>query len=671
MATVNSKYSLQRLGAVVALGLLLVVLIVVKLTNIQWIEGKHYRKLAQLKMIDTVTVVAKQGNIYSSDGSLLATSVPYYELYFDALAIEKDTDFNKRMVEPADSLDIIFDKPRGYFETKLKKARANKNRGLLLADKVDFRTLKRIKNLPTFNSAKYISGLIVKDTFERRHPMGKIAERTIGYEKFVNHQDDRDKKRSVGIEGAFSNYLNGKNGKRIVQKIAKGHWKPVGTENQIEPIDGYDVVSSINVYMQDIAHHALLESLTKFEAEYGCVVVMEVKTGYIRAIANLGRAKDGNYYEQVNYAIRDAYEPGSTFKTASLMALLEDGRADTSSVFNSNGGEIIIHNRKIEDSDKGGYGTISLARGLAVSSNTVIVQAVHTNYKNNPKLFLEKINQFGLNDALNLPIRGEGKVYIPKPGDKGWSALALPWMAYGYGISMTPMHVLTFYNAIANNGEMIKPLFVEEIRSMDKVVKKYDKEVMRTQIASDGTLKKIKKALENVVKYGTAKELYDKNFSMAGKTGTAKIYENGTYDSGLYSSSFAGFFPAQNPEYTCIVVVRKPNPKKGKYGADIAGPVFKRIAQKIYTDSPTHNEVKNINRKIASQEKSYAQYIDKVNKPTQTMPNVKGMNGMDAVALLENLGLKTTVTGVGKVVEQSLDAGLPFRKTQYVNLKLK
>ncbi len=671
MVNQNQKYSLQRIDIALALGLLLAILIVVKLTNIQWIEGKHYRKLAQLKMIDTVTVVAKQGNIYSSDGSLLATSVPYYELYFDALAIEKDADFNNRIMEPADSLDVIFDKPRGYFETKLKKARANKNRGLLLADKVNFRTLKRIKNLPTFNSAKYISGLIVKDTFERRHPMGKIAERTIGYEKFLNHKDSKEKKRSVGIEGAFSEYLNGKNGKRIVQKIAKGHWKPVGNENQIEPIDGYDIVSSINVYMQDIAHHALLESLTKFEAEYGCVIVMEVKTGYIRAISNLGKIKDGSYYETLNYAIRDPYEPGSTFKTASLMALLEDGKADTSSVYSSNGGKIILYNHAIEDSDKGGYGNISLSRGLAVSSNTVIVQAIYNNYRDNPSQFLEKINQFGLNDALNLSIKGEGKVDIPKPGDKKWSALSVPWMAYGYGIEMTPMQILTFYNAIANNGEMLKPLFVEEIRSMDKIIKKYDKEIMRNNIASDVTIKKIIKSLENVVKYGTAKELYDKNFSMAGKTGTAKIFANGTYDSGLYSSSFAGFFPAKNPEYTCIVVIRKPNPKKGKYGADIAGPVFKRIAQKIYTDSPTHNEVKNINRKIASQEKNYAEYIDKVNNRTKIIPNIKGMNGMDAVALLENLGLKTVVTGVGKVTEQSIEAGQPIIKNQYIRLVLK
>jgi cell division protein FtsI (penicillin-binding protein 3) len=526
----------------------------------------------------------------------------------------------------------------------------------------------RIKSFPLFKLGIYKGGIIIEQKTVRKHPIGEIAQRTIGYER-ITPEGLPDGK---GIEWAFRKYLNGKDGKVLKQKIAKGQWKPIRDVNEVEPQDGYDVISTIDVYIQDIAHHALLEQLEKYKADHGCVIVMETKTGQVKAISNLGKVAEEIYSETTNYAIAESHEPGSTYKLADLMTLLEDKKVDTSAVYNTNGGVVTYFGKKVVDSHEGGYGSISLAKGFEKSSNTVMVQAVYNNYKNNPSQFVNRLNSYGLNSRLGLPFQGEGKPYIPQPTDKTWSNISLPWMAFGYGVSITPLQTLTYYNAVANNGEMVKPQFVSEIKEWNRTVVKFNKKVINPKICSQETILKLKAVLENVVKRGTASKLYSKDFSMAGKTGTAQANygTNGGADK-HYISSFVGYFPADAPKYSCIVVVHDPDASNNNYyGADVAGPVFKRIAQKIFTDSPTRNEVKNLDKKNPTQEKNYSDYYVKSQEKKNVIPNLKGMSGMDAVALLGNLKVKVKIIGVGKVKKQSINPGVAITSEATITLEL-
>jgi len=662
---VESKNISYRIYLVAFAIFVMAIFVAIKLTNIQWVEGEYYRKLAKERTVKNFVIPANKGNVYSADGSLLATSIPNYTVRFDAVAPKKEH-FDDNVKALSDSLSLLLDKPSGFFQRELRKARANKNRYYLVARKLSYTEYMRMKSFPLFNLGAYKGGIITEQKTVREHPIGKIAERTIGYERF----DENGKGTRVGIEGAFGEYINGKDGKRLMQKIAKNQWKPISDNNEIEPRDGYDIISTIDVYIQDIAHHALLKQLEYYQADHGCVVVMETNTGEVKAISNLGRAESGSYYETINYAVAESHEPGSTFKLVDLIALLDDEKVDTSKVFDSKGGDIVYRGRHVRDSNGKGYGKVSLARGFELSSNTVLVQAVYENYKNNPEEFVNRLNNMGLNKPLGLPFKGEGKPYIPQPSDKKWSAISLPWMAFGYGVSMTPLQTLTLYNAVANNGEMVKPQFVREIKEWNKTIKKFDKQVINPKICSDEALAKIKAVLENVVKKGTGSKLYSKDFSMAGKTGTAQVnYHKGDGEM-YYASSFVGFFPVDEPKYSCVVVVHKPNVANGYYGADVAGPVFKRIAQKIFTDVPSTNEIKTLNVKIKHQEKNYAEYYNKAQKKENIVPNVKGMSAMDAIALLENSGMKVKVKGIGKVKQQSIQPGQRFNRNQIITLEL-
>jgi cell division protein FtsI (penicillin-binding protein 3) len=664
---VEDKHISYRIYLVAFAIFLIAIAIAVKLTNIQWVEGDYYRKLAKERTVKNFVIPANKGNIYSADGSLLATSIPNYTIRFDALA-PKVENFEKNVVALSDSLATFLGKSSGFYQNELRKARANNNRYYLIARGLSYTDYIKIKEFPLFKLGAYKGGIIIEQKTIREHPIGKIAERTIGYEREIAEDAFVGK----GIEWAYRKYLNGKDGKILKQKIAKGQWKPIRDINEVDPQDGYDVISTIDVYIQDIAHHALLKQLEEYEADHGCVVVMETETGHVKAIANLGKAKDGTYYETTNYAVAESGEPGSTFKLADLMAMLEDKVADTSTVFDTNGGEIRYSGKAVRDSHKGGYGKISLARGFELSSNTVMVQAVYENYKNNPQKFVNHINSYGFNKKLNMDFKGEGRAYIPQPSDKNWSNISLPWMAFGYGVSVTPMQTLAFYNAVANNGVMVKPQFVSEIKEWNKTIKKMDREVINPRICSPQTIAKLKAVLANVVKKGTASKLYSKDFSMAGKTGTAQV--NYAKDGGAgkyYSSSFVGYFPADKPRYSCIVMVHKPSTVNNNYyGADVAGPVFKRIAQKIFTDVPSTNEIKNLNKKIPKQENNFNEYFVRLQKPQQFVPNVKGMPGMDAIALLENLGIKVEAVGMGKVKTQSLQAGQDIIKNTTITLEL-
>ncbi|MFM7682578.1 MAG: penicillin-binding protein [Bacteroidota bacterium] len=659
MAIKNDNIISYRLAFVVVCVVSFAFAIAIKLFNIQWVGGDYYRKLAKHRTVKNFEIPANKGNIYSSDGSLLATSIPEYTIRFDAVTPSEEN-FEKYYVALSDSLAKLVGKSSGEFQRDLRKAKNTKNRYFLVAKKLTFTEYMRVKEFPLFKLGANKGGIIAEQQTVRKHPVGLIANRTIGYE--------RDGNQGKGLEYAFRKYLNGTNGHHWMQKIAKNQWKPISDVNELDPVDGYDVISTIDVFIQDIAHHALLKQLEFYKADHGCVVVMETNTGYIKAISNLGKSEDGSYFETQNYALTESHEPGSTFKLMDLIALIDDKKADTSSVYNSNGGIFTIQGRPVKDSNHHGYGIASLAKGFEVSSNTILVQATYQAYKNNPWQFINRINSYGLNKKQGLQIKGEGQPVIPQPGAKNWYGTTLPWMAFGYGVSLTPLQTLSLYNAVANNGKMVKPIFVSEIKEWSKTIKKYDPEVINPKICSDETLLKVRKVLENVVKNGTGKSLYSADFSMAGKTGTAQV--NYSKAEMSYASSFVGYFPADQPKYSCIVVVHNPDKSKGYYGADVAGPVFKRIAQKIFTDVPNTNKFTNIKLKSKKQEALYSEFEKKSQGNTNKVPNVKGMAGMDAVSLLENLGFKVKFIGVGKVKKQSISPGETFKKNQIITIEL-
>ena len=629
-----------------------------KLVEIEFVHGDEYRKKAEQGTVKTFEIAANRGNVYTTDGSLLATSVSKFDIRMDAVTIT-DSDFEKGIKDLSKSLSKMLGKSAGYYENKIRKARATKNRYLFITRNLSYNEYLRLKKFPIFKLGTYRGGFIVEQRTVREHPIGKIAERAVGYD---------DYRGKVGIEGSFYEFLRGKNGKRLKQKIAKGQWKPLNDNNEIEPIDGRDIITTIDLNIQDVAHHALLGQLEKFKADHGTVVVMETKTGEIKAISNLGRTSKGTYFEQRNYAIYETYEPGSTFKLMGMVVALEDKVIDTSTIIDTEKGEIYFHRRRVKDSHHGGYGKISAAKVFEVSSNVGVVKIINDHYKDNPKKFVDGLKRMNIDKKIGLPIKGEGTPFIPDPNDKKkWNGLSLPWMAYGYGVELTPLQILTFYNGIANNGEMVKPRFVREIRTQSNVITKFEKEVINPKICSQETIDKVKVMMSNVVKRGTATNIYDKNFSMAGKTGTGQT-EYWT-DHTKYVSSFVGYFPADEPKYSCIVVIHKPDKKIGYYGNIVAAPVFKQIANKIYSDTPIHDSVE-FSTQLASLEDNFEGYFEKANKNYKKVPNVQNMPGMDAISLLENLGFKVSFDGIGKVKSQSIKPGKHLKKGELIVLNL-
>jgi len=667
----HKKGILTKFYWVVAFMALFLFAIVFRVVNLQHVHGDTYRKLATELTIRQDTIYANKGNVYAADGNLLATSMSKFTIYMDLVTVD-DKVFEENIVGLAIKLSELLGNSVSYHQNRLRSAKNKKRRYFLIARNIGYTDYLKMKKFPIFNLGVYKGGFIAKHRTERAHPIGKIAERTIGYDDFRGE---------AGIEGAFADYMQGENGLRWEQKIAKNKWKPITDYNEKEPVDGHDVITTIDVNIQDITHHALLARLEYFEADHGCAVVMETATGEIKAISNLGRTSKGKYYEKRNYAVWESHEPGSTFKLASLMAALDDKVIDTSTVVDTEKGRIYIHGSKVEDSHRGGYGKISAARVFEVSSNVGIVKLIRKHYDHQPEKFIQKLDNYGFTKPVGFQIKGEGRPVVPKPSDKRWNKISLEWMSWGYGISVTPMQTLMFYNAVANNGVMVKPRFIKEVKRQDKVAKVFDVEVINPKIASQETLNKIKKIMENVVVKGTANNIYSPNFSMAGKTGTAKKYlpkhvdENGKtiaagYSNKHYVASFAGFFPVENPKYSCIVVIHDPKKEKGYYGATVAGPVFKEIAQKIYTTTPTDKQSVDDAVQFEEIDKAYQNYNSLLSKNYTKVPNVKGMSAMDALSLLENLGLKVKVDGVGKVKSQSLKNGAKLEKGKTITLKL-
>ena len=553
-----------------------------KLFHLQFIDGDKYRKIAEEKTLKSFVVNSSRGNIFSEDGSLLATSTTKFDVFFDSKTVPNHI-FNSEI----QSLSIELSKILGDDDVKwlnnFREAKNNNNRYLPIIKNIDLDKVNEFKKLPIFKYGSIKGGLIIEKKIKREYPLGKVAERTIGYEKI-----DKDGNYwGVGLEHAYGSFLRGKNGKMTKRKISNGQWKVLESNLNKDPIDGLDINTTLNTYMQDVVHDYLLEQTEKYEADHSTAVLMEVATGKIRAISNFGRTDQGKYYEKLNYAVGESIEPGSTFKLMTIIAALEDQVIDTLQMIDTENGEIDFYGFKVKDSRKGGYGQINAMDIFRLSSNTGIVKIISEAYKNQSEKFVDRLFNMGLNNSLDIEIKGEPRPKIPHPLDSDWNGLSLPWMSYGYGVSLTPLQILSFYNAVANDGIMVKPTFLESSNKLGALKKNtFKKQILNPSICSKETLSIVKKMLYDVVhhKNGTAKNIKSNNIKIAGKTGTAQVgYGTDKVD---YISSFVGYFPAENPKYSCIVVINKPNKNKGYYGSDVAAPVFKRIAEKISSRNP-------------------------------------------------------------------------------------
>lgn len=672
--------------------------------QIQSVQGKHWSAMADSLTRDYVNVEAIRGNIYSTDGSLMATSFPEYEIRMDVNADPlTDKIFYNQIDSLGFSLSLFFkDKSAKEYVKKLKKARKEGERYVLIRNKVSYTELKHIKKFPIYRLGKYKGGLIVIQKNKRVKPFQELASRTIGYTV--------DGVKPVGLEGTYDKELGGERGKRLMQKISGGVWIPINDEDEIAPKDGMDIMSTIDINIQDVAHHALEEQLILSGAHHGCVVLMEVATGEIRAISNLTRIDSGVYRERYNYAVGESVEPGSTFKLASYMIGFEDGKFGPMDTIDTQGGKIRFYNHITRDSHEGGYGVINMQKAFAVSSNVAIAKAINNSYKSDPQRYVNYLKKLKLHEPLGLDIPGEGSPLIRGPKDKGWSGLSLTQMSIGYEVQLTPLQILTFYNAVANNGKMIKPLFVKELRNSGVPFKTFEAKVINKKICSDETLEMMKKMLELVVEKGTATNLSTTVYKIAGKTGTAQVAggKNGYKVGGtIYNASFCGYFPAENPKYSIIVVINDPS-KKAYYGSLVSGPVFKKIADKVYASSMDMHksveqeyallasnapvgkagnkvELNKVYEKIGVKSQSNtgeSEWVSveknstsvKYSSRTETngiVPDVTGMGLRDALYLLENAGLKTKISGSGKVIGQSLAAGSKIYKGTLMSLTLK
>jgi len=632
----NQKQFLYRLYFVASVLIVLGLGIGYKVFHIQYIDGNNYRLIAKNKTIQNITVSPERGNIFSDDGSLLAASTISYDIFFDGVTVS-NSNFEKFSTSLAKDLSALLEKDYDFFHDKLSYAKKNCKRYYLIQRNVSVEDLNKIKKMPLFKLGGVRGGLIVEKKNSRDYPLNKIAERTIGRERKVKG----DKFSGVGLEHAFGSILRGKDGMQLMQKISNGKWKPIYSNNQIEPVPGSDLYTTINIGFQDITHHSLLEQLEIFEADHGTAVVMETSSGEIKAISNLGRTAEGKYYERLNYAVGEHYEPGSTFKLMSVIAALEDGKADLETMIDTENGILSFYGAKVRDSRKGGYGIISLNDAFKYSSNTGIVKIINNAYKDDPEKFSNRLYNMGLNDKLGVSILGESKPKIPHPKDKDWSGLSLPWMVYGYGVLLSPLQILTFYNAVANDGEMVKPIFTKKNKLISNKI------ILNPSIASKSTINKAKFLLENVVndEGGTGFNIKSNIYKIAGKTGTGQV--DYTTDDVQYISSFVGYFPADKPKYSCIVVIHKPNKKMGYYGNIIAAPVFKKIADKIYSLTPKDKKTISIEQKDLNKiiEDNSLVIVD------NNFSVIRGKNLKNVLPKLENLGYKVRMSGRGNVIK--------------------
>jgi len=682
--------------------------IIGKAIYIQMVEGSYWRERAENLTTVFRDIEAVRGNIYSDDGGMLATSVPIYEVRMDMGADGLvDSIFNRDI----DSLSLLLsglfnDKSPIEWKRELISARDKGDRYHLIRRRVKYHQMKEMRDFPIFRRGRFSGGMIVLQQNRRERPFRLLAARTIGYE--------REGVAPVGLEGAYAAELGGVSGKRLMQKISGGLWMPLNDENEIEPQDGYDIHTTINLNIQDVAENALLKQLQHHAADHGCVILMEVETGEIKAIANLSRDAEGNYWEKYNYAIGESTEPGSTFKLASMLVAIEDGYVNLNDSVETGDGVAEFHGEVIHDSkEQGGHGKISALQAFEMSSNIGVMKLIERHYARQPEKFIKGLKEIGIGEPIGLEIAGEGMPLIKNPSDNSWSLISYLWTSIGYEVRMTPMQTLVLYNAVANKGKMVKPMFVRQITNKSNVVKEFETSYINEKICSDQTLDKVKRMLLTPVQgeHGTATNLRNPNYLIAGKTGTARVAQNSEgYGTKItYQASFVGFFPAENPKYSCIVVVNAPN-RSVYYASYVAGPIFEEIADKVYATSINiHDPLKkNQQENLASvtslpvskngSQTDLITVFDQLNVPftasnpdnkwviTQTgadkvsmerrnitenlVPNVKGMNAQDAVFILENAGLLVEIRGRGTIKQQSIQPGQRIVKGERITLQL-
>ncbi len=684
------------------------VAIVVKAAIIMFAERDYWQDVAERFVKENVVVKPNRGNILSSDGRLMASSLPEYRIYMDFKAggVTKDTMLVNHMTEICEGLHKIFpDKSAYEFKTHLTKGRKKGSRNYLIYPKrISYIQYKEVKRLPIFNLNKYKGGFHEQVYNQRKKPFGSLATRTLG-----DLYADTAQGAKNGIELAFDTLLKGRDGITHRQKVMNKYLNIV----DMPPVDGCDIVSTIDIGMQDICEKALVDKLKEIDANVGVVALMEVATGEVKAIVNMTRAADGNYYEVRNNAISDMMEPGSTFKTASIMIALEDGKITPNTEVETGNGVLMMHGRPMKDWNwrRGGYGRINVTRILEVSSNVGVSSIIDKYYGSNPQKYVNGLKRMSIDKPLHLQIAGEGKPNIKGPKERYFAKTTLPWMSIGYETQVPPLNILTFYNAIANNGVMVRPKFVKAAVKNGETVQEYPTEVINPKICSDKTLKEIREILRKVVSEGLAKPAGNKQFSVAGKTGTAQISQGkGGYKTGgiSYLVSFCGFFPAEAPKYSCIVSIQIPRGPAS--GGLMAGSVFGKIAERVYAKNlrfDIHNAIDSATRvipavkagevhdallilnelKVPVRQQNFSTSGKNIWGHTQAspsavilegqplnsklVPSVIGMGAKDAVYLLESCGLKVRLSGIGKVSVQSVPPGNRVVKGETVSLTLR
>ena len=631
-----------------------------RLFYVSLVMGPELRKQSQERVIERRSIPAKRGDIYSSDGKTLATTKPVYTICFDPVTV-KDEVFQEEVGALSEKLASLNPTRNSReWEDYLRTKRSQKNRYVFLAKELNYSDLTRVRQYPILKRGIYQGGIIIQEDKQRIQMATDIKLRTIGYDT---------ESASAGLEGYYSTYLQGKPGNRLMQKIAGDDWKPLDDPQAVEPVDGFDLFTTIDTRIQDVAQRSLHQQLQKYEADHGCAVVMEVATGRIVAMANLGRdPKDSTYSELRNYAVWERTEPGSTMKLLSTMALLETGAADTNTAVDTDGGIYTVYGKKVRDSREGGYGKINLRRAFEVSSNTGIVKLVQEAFQDYPDEFVDFLYRRNFDQTTGVQIKGETSPNIPKPSDDNWSGISLPWMSYGYGVEFTPLQMLTIYNAIANNGDMVRPQVVERIMDHGRSVESFEPDIIKRGICSPETNKKLQILLEGAVRRGTATNIYDEKVTIAGKTGTCQLnYWRGGKD---YQSSFVGYFPAEAPKYSCIVVINKPNYYKGYYGNIVAGPVFKAIADEVYHQLPRQAQTVNTKQLVLAEytKPNLERHYNALEK--NYLPSLRGLDLREAVEVLESAGIEIIVRGHGKVMKQEPASGTALNQCSTVTLWL-
>jgi len=701
----TKRIILARIGwvylsmAVVALAILAQVL------YLQLVRGDELRDDPNNVSQRQRPVPASRGDILAADGSPLASSLTTFDLAIDPSCIA-DTSFNKDIEALARGLSNLFpEKSARQYSQMIRNARSAGKEFLPLKRKISFDVAEQVRELPLFSLGKFKGGLILDPVTSREKPYQLLASRTIGN---LNQGEEGN---VVGLEGAWDHFLKGRDGLRFEYRIGGGTWVPVSLENEIEPMDGRDVVSTIDVKYQDVAQQALYDLLEYHQAHHGCAILMEVASGEVLAIANLGRGSDGKYYEDYNYAVGERTEPGSTFKLPAIMAALEDGYVDLDDTINTFRGSYPFYDRRVTDSHTGGFGMLTVREVIEKSSNIGMARLIDRYYRSNPQHFIDRLYAMGLNKPLGLEISGEPAPFIKSPADKDWWGTTLPWMAHGYEVLMTPLQVLTFYNAIANDGKMVRPRFTKELREHSQTWREIKTETIRNSICSRSTLEKAREMLAGVVTNGTASNLKPKYYTIAGKTGTAVVAQG---DAGYrseggkkeYRASFVGYFPADKPRFSCIVVITRPNMGE-YYGNKVAGSVFLAIADKVYaTTTDLHAELvlaegldpealpllkpapgaemaslldfMNLRMNPVPDPEQYYIYIpdhgrvqpEPLGKFDQALPDLTGLSLRDVLPELENRGMSFEIKGYGPVRSQSPSPGTPLDSVSHVSLEL-